>query len=96
MEQYVAEEPAVMVLLERVTEAQRAAVMELRDTEKDRRGGGRGGGGDDDEVGDSGPRGHRAPAEGHEAARPGIRGGKGKAIRGRGGRGGGRGGRGRK
>eukprot|EP01051_Picozoa_sp_SAG22_P000782 SAG22_NODE_25_length_30107_cov_28.456412_3_plen_184_part_00 len=51
MEAFPADEPEVLLLLERVSEAQRAAQMELRESadRKGKRGGGRGGRGGDEE-----------------------------------------------
>jgi ATP-dependent RNA helicase DDX47/RRP3 len=48
MEQYPAEQEAVLVLLERVADAQRIATMQMKESDKGKKGKRKGGGGNDD------------------------------------------------
>src|SRR5690349_2915892 len=94
MSAFSSDESAVMLLLERVSEAQRIAAMELRESEVARKDRKRNGGADDegDEETETGSRQIAAGLGGASSrGRGGSRGGRGGAG-GRGGRGGGRGG----
>lgn len=51
MEEYQTEEEAVLLLLERVSEAQRMATMAIKEADSGKKGGKRGGGDDDDDLG---------------------------------------------
>jgi ATP-dependent RNA helicase DDX47/RRP3 len=53
MEQYPAEQEAALLLLERVSEAQRIATMQMKEGEKGKRGRRKGAGDDDDNAGPS-------------------------------------------